>query len=277
MSDPAIIALSTLIAVLLFGVLSIYVLITVRRMSAEHNQKLHAATTTLHEAQSMQRDLTDVVRRIESDSHMLQQIAMQIEDAMAAVNHSMSAVAVGAAERQAAAIDSLRDYLDAQERQLATTLEAIRETPQTQHVHPRRSLAEKTSDSYDSRFRREFLQDPEKRFSVLKDWLSINALAILHRASRTWKTAHDLIVNVPAYLQPEAELLEGCVLVIGTRNYPEKLALPLRQLQAASPFAAWFETSGSGRLSSNAPAVLMPVNGHFKLVEKGTQSGTLPC
>src|ERR1051326_7318726 len=43
------------------------------------------------------------------------------------------------------------------------------------------------------------------RFSILKDWLSTNMLAIFRRASMEWKTPDDLIALIPPYLEPNAE------------------------------------------------------------------------
>src|ERR1051325_10602449 len=54
------------------------------------------------------------------------------------------------------------------------------------------------------------------RFSILKDWVSTNMLAIFRRAALEWKTPEDLISLLPAYLQPNAEILNDEVLLIGT-------------------------------------------------------------
>src|SRR5438105_6677072 len=48
------------------------------------------------------------------------------------------------------------------------------------------------------RLRKEVVsQDPQIRFSVLKDWLSVNTLAIHRRAGRGFSTPTDLISNIP--------------------------------------------------------------------------------
>lgn len=125
------------------------------------------------------------------------------------------------------------------------------------------------------RLRKEVVtQDPRLRFSVLKDWISINAPAILHRASRGWSTANDLIANVPAYLEAEAEVLSGRVLLIGTRGHAEELAFAIRDLDPSSELIQWFDLNSNGHTTAAVPAVLTRSNGHFELVSKGINSGT---
>jgi hypothetical protein len=115
-------------------------------------------------------------------------------------------------------------------------------------------------------------QDPTLRFAVLKDWISVNILAILRRASRGRTEAVDLIGNIPAYLQPEAEILNDCILLISTRGHSERLAVPLRVLDTASDFCKWFDAPADEHLHRHVPAVLSRSNGHFELVSKGTNS-----
>ena len=100
--------------------------------------------------------------------------------------------------------------------------------------------------------------------------MSINGIAVLHRASRGWNTAGDLIGNVPDYLEPDAEVLNNCILLIGTREHEERLAIPLRELDASSDFSQWFVPASGGNGLSHLPAVLKRSNGRFNLVAKGT-------
>src|SRR5262249_51983418 len=57
------------------------------------------------------------------------------------------------------------------------------------------------------------------RFSILKDWMSTNMLAIFRRASLDWRTPDDLVAFLPAYLKPEAGIINNEVLVIGTPGH----------------------------------------------------------
>src|SRR5262249_49263559 len=107
------------------------------------------------------------------------------------------------------------------------------------------------------------------RFSILKDWMSTNMLAVFRRASLDWKTPEDLIAFLPAYLEPEAEILNNEVLLIGTPGHNEKLAVPIRALDAASRLGDCFDFITDTRMSSNAPAVLLPSESDFEVVSKG--------
>src|SRR5688572_25537622 len=97
------------------------------------------------------------------------------------------------------------------------------------------------------RFRKEFSGlHSQTRFSMLKDWVSINMLAILRRASRDWKTAAELISIVPAHLEPEAEIVQGKVLLVGTSGHSEKLAIPVRPLDPSTDLGQCFEFVRNG-------------------------------
>jgi hypothetical protein len=231
------------------------------------------ATKKLHKTQ---REFQQLLQRVESDSQALQKIAVQIEAGVAAVNEGFRTAMAGAVERQSVAMDNLRDYLDSQEQKLNSIVEgfseSIRALPQPpQAVFEVQPTPVKTNLA---RLRRESLRDnPELRFSVLKEWFSVNVLAILHRASRGWSNATELIVNVPTYLEPQAELLENSILLIGTRGHAERLAVSLNKIDASSNYGHWFESAINGHPATYKPAVVIRSSSrHFDLVTKGTSS-----
>ena len=106
------------------------------------------------------------------------------------------------------------------------------------------------------------------RFSILKDWMSTNMLAVFRRASLEWKTPEDLIAFLPAYLEPDAEVLNDELLLIGTSGHNEKLAVPMRNLDAPH-LRECFDFISGGPAASNNPAVLLPVDAGFEVVSKG--------
>ena len=107
------------------------------------------------------------------------------------------------------------------------------------------------------------------RFSILKDSLSVNMLAVFRRASLNWKTPDDLIGFVPAYLSPEAEVLNGQVLLVSTPGHPEKLAIPIRGVDPESTFHDYFDFVTDDHTATNTPAVLLFSDTEFELVSKG--------
>jgi len=113
------------------------------------------------------------------------------------------------------------------------------------------------------------------RFSILKDWMSINMLAVFRRASLDWKTPDDLIAFLPAYLEPEAEILNNQVLLIGTPGHNEKLAVPIRSLDASSRLRDCFDFVGDVRTATNTPAVLLPFDADFEVVSRGVITQTV--
>jgi hypothetical protein len=258
------------------GIIAVRAILDMRTMYAAQQQQLMRTIAAVEEFPKLHREFILFLRRIEADSHELQRIALQIEAASAAADQRISASATASAERQIATVDSLRDYLDAQEQRLAAIAETVSESLQSLLQKREPAGEERTDTAGHSRYRREALGgNPELRFAVLKDWLAINALAILHRASRPWKSAADLTANIPAYLQPETEILDGCILLIGTHEYADRLAIPFRDLDAASQYRQWFDPALKGQPTACAPAVLIRSNGHFRLVSKGIHSSSL--
>jgi hypothetical protein len=106
------------------------------------------------------------------------------------------------------------------------------------------------------------------RFSILKDWISTNMLAVFRRASLEWKTPEDLIALLPAYLEANAEILNDEILLIGTTGHNEKLAVPIRNLDAVR-LRDCFDYISGGAAAANTPAVLLPVDAGFEVVSKG--------
>jgi hypothetical protein len=264
MSTSLVVALVALGINAVVGAYLVYAIFQMRKAYTEQRYRFVRAISAVEEFQNQQRETAEFLRHIESDGQALQKIALQVETAVASLNDGVSSSIMGAAERQAALVESLRDHMDQQEQRLATILEAVSETVRAIPSH-RETPPETHRDNTDhSRLRRVGLsQNAELRFSVLKEWVSINSLAILHRASRGWNNANDLITTVPAYLEPEAEVLSDAVLLIGTRGHSEKLGVALRELDSTSNYHQWFDSAAAG------PAVLTRSNGHFSVVRKG--------
>ena len=112
------------------------------------------------------------------------------------------------------------------------------------------------------------------RFSILKDWVSTNMLAVFRRASLEWKTPEDLIAFLPAYLEAEAEILSSQVLLIGTPGHDEKVAVPIRSLDDASGLRACFDFTDS-RTATNTPAVVRVSDTEFEVVSRGLITKTV--
>jgi hypothetical protein len=134
--------------------------------------------------------------------------------------------AAKAAEAQKAVVQELDRRAAAPEEQIAQSDAHIIEIGDGLSQNLQDTGRKPQNDS--TMMRKEVLnQDPGLRFTVLKDWLEKNSLAILRRAAHEWKTAEDLIIIIPSALEPVAELLDGRVLMVGTRGYPEKHAITI--------------------------------------------------
>jgi hypothetical protein len=272
MSVSIIIEFAVVAIAAITGICVVYVMFEMRKLYNQQREQIARAILSVEESQKIQQEFTSLLRHIESDGHALQKIAVQIEEAVAVLRESIGTAMNAATERQAAAIESLRDHADIQEERMATMIETISEALRDLRVVGQTPPAPRQpqQETSQSRLRRAALsQDPELRFSVLKDWVSNNSIGILHRASRGWNSVNDLIANIPSYLNPEAEVAQGSVLLVGTRGHSETLAIPLRQLDPSSDFSKWFDPV-SEEQTTPIPAVLVRSGGQLTLLAKGT-------
>ena len=275
-SIAIIVQFAALAVIVGIGVCVVYAIFEMREVYADQREKFVRAVSAVEEFHKLQPEFISLLGRVESDGHALQKIAMQIEVAVAALKNTIISSLSAAADRQTNAIENFCDHVDSQEQELAKIVERLSENllalPQARPApSPQMNSEPKTENGDYIRLRKEIVSgDPGVRFSVLKDWLSMNWLAILHHASRGWNAAPDLIANIPAYLEAEAEIHNGCVLIIGTRGHAEKLALPIREADSSSEPAQWFEAPANGNGARHIPAVLIRSNGHFELISKGS-------
>jgi hypothetical protein len=107
------------------------------------------------------------------------------------------------------------------------------------------------------------------RFSILKDSISVNMLAVFRRAFLEWKTPYDLIAFLPPYLEPEAEIFHDQLLLIGTAGHHEKLAIPIRSFNLDSNVLDCFDFITDDRMATNTPAVLVVSDDEIEIVSRG--------
>jgi hypothetical protein len=107
------------------------------------------------------------------------------------------------------------------------------------------------------------------RFSILKDSISVNMLAVFRRAFLEWKTPYDLIAFLPPYLEPEAEIFHDQLLLIGTSGHHEKLAIPIRSFNLDSNVLDCFDFITDDRTATNTPAVLVVSDDEIEIVSRG--------
>jgi hypothetical protein len=162
---------------------------------------------------------------------------------------------------------------DRRDQILATISENIRKsltTRQAVQSSPIPYSESKTRNTEYVRVKKEIITPHDQiRFSILKDWVSTNMLAIFRRASFDWKTPEDLVALLPEYLAAEAEILNGQVLLLGTYGHDEKLAVPIRALDEESSLRECFDFVTDVRTVTNTPAVLRTSDAEFEVVSRG--------
>jgi hypothetical protein len=176
---------------------------------------------------------------------VMREVTAQIGAAVAALEKT-SSCSQDSAKQRCGVVQELRDHLAWREEQLADLVKDISDN--IQHLQEIQTTAAEAKSATNGnghyiRLRKELVGlDPEFRFSALNDWVNANYLSFLRRASRGWATPADLIAHIPDYFEAQAEVTTDNFLLIGTRGYPEKVAVRLDD----NEFDA-----GSGELSSS--------------------------
>jgi len=230
-----VVALFVVIAV---GVGLVYLISRVEKIYQAQRSAFSRGIAMAQKIENLEAGFVTVLQRVESDSMALQKIALQIESSVASLNNGVTASLQGASERYSGAIEELRDHLDLQEERLLKLTDQISQMAETNpqdrptkvQVPPVSGNGKANTNGVVSnvRLRREIVsRDPAIRFSVLQEWVATNKLAILHRASKGLVTPAELIASIPSYLEAQGEITSDRTLLIRTRGYPEKLAIPL--------------------------------------------------
>jgi len=245
-SLTVVIQFAALAVTVAISVCVVYATFKMRKTYAEQESKFGGAIRAVEETQKLLPELLLLTQTVRSDAEALQTIAIQIEVSVAELKNSIDMTVQGVAEQQASTIDDLRNHLDFQEERLVKVVEDVSEClhmlPQTQSAaaepNPSTPPGNGTESGLQVRFRKEVIrevisQEPKVRFAVLKDWISTNSLAIVYRASHGSATTKDVIATIPAYLEAQAEIVPGGILLVSTRGYPEKISIQLNE--TASP------------------------------------------
>jgi hypothetical protein len=224
------------------GVCVVYAIFKMRKTYAEQESNFSAAICAVVEIKKLLPELLLLTQNVRSDGEALQKIVLQIEVSVAELKNCVGMAVQGVADQQANTIDDLRNHLDFQEERMVKVVEEVSECLhmllQTQGAagepKPLTPPADGSANGQQIRFRKEVIreiisQEPKARFAALKDWVSTNSLAIVYRSSHGSATTTDLIATVPAYLEAQAEIVPGGILLVSTRGYPERISIQLNE------------------------------------------------
>jgi hypothetical protein len=243
-SQAVVIQLVALAVTVAIGVCVVYAISKMRKAYAEQKSNFSKAIRGIEEIQKLLPQLLLLTQNGQSDGQALQKVALQIEVSVAELKSSVGMAVQNLAEQQSTTIDDLRNHLDFQEERLVMAVKDLSErfqmVPEPQSAAaestsiPPTPIANQSASDQPIRFRKEVIeeiisQEPEARFAALKEWIATNSLAIVYRASHGSAKTTDIIATVPSYLEPQAEIGPGGILLVSTRGYPEKIAIRLNE------------------------------------------------
>jgi hypothetical protein len=242
-SLAVVIQLVALAVTVAIGVCVFYAISRMRKTYAAQESNFSGAIRAVEEIHKLLPQLLLLTQNVQSDGQALQRVALQIESSVAELKSSVGLAVQNLTEQQGSTIDDLRNHLDFQEERLVMAIKDISERMQVppppqsaaaESIPTTTPFADGNASAQQIRFRKEVIeetisQEPEVRFAALKQWISTNSLAIVYRASHGSAKTTDLIATVPSYLEPQAEIEPGGILLVSTRGYPEKIAIRLNE------------------------------------------------
>jgi hypothetical protein len=244
MSLATIIELLAVVTMLAVGAAAVYVVFEMREVYSDQRDKFLRAIMAAEDFARIQPQFLSTMKLMQSDAHALQAAVAKLEQTLAELKTTLTSAAASAAEREPAVAADSADL-------------PTRRPENAEYVRLGKDILE---------------HDAHLRFALLKDWVSLNALAIYHRAMRPWKAPVNLLSGVPDYLRVEAQLIEGGVLLVGTRGHTEALAVPIKKFDANSQIKEWFDSSESLQSSDplrDVPAVVLRSGDSLELLQKG--------
>ena len=270
MSLSLIIEFVVLAVILAIGVALVYVIFEMREVYSDSRDQFVRALSGVNDVQKVVLEMGKIVQLAESDGRALQGIAMQIERAVADLDRSLTHAISTSAEKHDRIIAQLGDDLDLRDSKLLPLLERMESTVHDfTEAHAPRSRA---ASADDETIGREVLDhDSKLRFKLLDEWVNRYLVAILRRASRPWTAPQQLVEGIPYRLRPETEVLGKDILLIGTKDWTERIAVLLSGTKPTMPFAGWFQSAAPASLGNNLqnPAVVVRANGVYTIVRPG--------
>jgi hypothetical protein len=218
-------------------------------------------------------DVAVTLKPVEREVEVPQAITIEATTTTAAVSNSVNLSTTAVAAKPPVVIDaqSLAKPEDRNQRILAGISENIRKSMiKPVPTYSPVEFPEKPRETEYVRVKKQIITPHGQiRFSILKDSISSNMLAVFRRASMEWKSPDDLIGFVPSYLEPEAEILNNQVLLVSTPGHNEKLAIPIRSVDAESSLSECFDFVSDVRSATNTPAVIVESDQQFEVVSRG--------
>jgi len=114
--------------------------------------------------------------------------------------------------------------------------------------------------------------DSKERFESLARWVHANMESVMQRCLNARGQPDTIIVDAPAELGATAQIADGIVLLIGSRDYPEKLALVLPGSYIGARYYNWFDIpiGTNERVEDTVePALIQQVGEEFVVLKRG--------
>jgi hypothetical protein len=111
-----------------------------------------------------------------------------------------------------------------------------------------------------------------QRFSRLREWIDLHIQHIMKKSMASWRTAEDLLSGAPTDLLIVPQILDKKVLLVGTKDCSQQLALVLPGSYIGGTYFDWFSVpKGTNERVEETiePAIVQRVNDEFRVIQRG--------
>jgi hypothetical protein len=192
--------------------------------------------------------------------------------------------------RQHEGFNEFLDGLSRQQAALEKLVKSIQAGPPAQMTQPaERAMAQPVEDVIDfspsiesagaprpptpPAARNAVSSNSKERFENLSRWLHSNMQSVMQRSLDARSQPEILLTGAPSELKPTVQIADGMVLLVGTRDYAEKLALVLPGSYIGSRYYNWFEIpkGTNERVEETVePAIVKQVADDFVVIRRGS-------
>ena len=115
-------------------------------------------------------------------------------------------------------------------------------------------------------------EEGTQRFKRLRDWMDSNIQYIMRRSMVEWQTPEELLEGAPKNLYLTSQILDQKILLVGTQDYDQQLAMVLPGSYIGASYFDWFilPKGTNERVEETVEsAIVEKVNGEFTVVQRG--------
>jgi hypothetical protein len=277
MNSIIILELVLLFVMLMIGGGLVYLIFKVGQIYGEQKEPFNRMVDALEELSKFSSEFRSMPS-IPGDSEgaALERIVERFDAAVLRFSSVLSDASQQITQTQQEFLHRLASHLDSQQatlEELIRSLQVAVSVQSSQRLEPRGVPQRGDVSQEVSREPGHLARDAAQRFTRLSEWLQINIQSVMKRSFGQWGQPEDLLFDAPHDLMLTAQVLDGKVLLVGTRGHAKQLALVLPGNYIGTRYYDWFilPKGTNERVEGTIkPAIVEQTDSGFRVIQRGT-------